>query len=80
MLIAAFAIHFQIMPPVTYPSPLDTPGVLSAFIGTGGNFMALLVGILIMTLDVLIYIPFVKLSEQIRNEMQTKERQRLRMR
>lgn len=41
--------------------------------------MALLVGILIMTLDVLIYIPFVKLSEQVRNEMQIKERQRLRM-
>ena len=80
MLIAALAIHFQIMPPVTYPSPLDTPGALSAFIGTGGNFMALLVGILIMTLDVLIYIPFVKLSEQVHNEMKIKERQRLRMR
>lgn len=79
MIIAALAIHFQIMPPVTYPSPLDTPGVLSAFIGTGGNLMALLVGILIMTLDVLIYIPFVKISEQIRIEMQEKEQQRLRM-
>ena len=80
MLIAALAIHFQIMPPVTYPSPLDTPGALSAFIGTGGNFMALLIGILIMTLDVLIYIPFVKLFEQVHNEMKIKERQRLRMR
>lgn len=78
MIIAALAIHFQIMPPVTYPSPLDTPGVLSAFIGTGGNFMVLLVEMLIMALDVLIYIPFVKLSERIRNEIQAKNQQRLR--
>lgn len=65
MLIAALAIHLHIMPPVTYPTPLDTPGVLSAFIGTGGNFAALLIGILALVIDVLLYIPFVKLSEQI---------------
>lgn len=69
MFIAALAIFLHIVPPVTYPSPLDTPGVLSAFIGTGGNFVALLIGILILALDVVIYIPFVKLSENVRRRL-----------
>lgn len=70
MLIAALAIYLKIMPPVTYPTPLETPSVLNAFIGTGGNFVALLVGVLVIMIDVIIYTPFVKLSEKIETEME----------
>lgn len=73
MLVAAAAIFLKIMPPVTYPTPLETPSVLSAFIGTGGNFATLLVGILVIVLDVLIYIPFVQLSERIGIEIEENE-------
>ncbi|WP_290033456.1 PTS transporter subunit EIIC [Ligilactobacillus cholophilus] len=70
MLIAALAIHLKIMPPVTYPVPLATPGVLNAFIGTGGNFIALFIGILVLAIDVIIYIPFVKFSDRIKVELE----------
>ena len=69
MVVAALTIYLKLMPPVTYPTPLDTPGVLTAFIGTGGHLTALVVGLIVMVLDVLIYIPFVKLSETVKKQV-----------
>ena len=47
IVIAALAIIAHIMPPVVYPVPMGTPGPLVAFIGTGGNFVALIIGVIV---------------------------------
>lgn len=73
MVIAAFAIYLRLMPPVAYPVPLGTPGVLVAFIGTGGHFSALIVGLICLLIDVLIYLPFVQLSEDVVATIERKE-------
>ncbi|MCP0886809.1 PTS transporter subunit EIIC [Ligilactobacillus sp. WILCCON 0076] len=69
MIIAAGAIAIHIMPPLVYPVPDGTPGMLVAFIGTNGNIMALIVGIILLGIDVLLYLPFVKLAERVKDAM-----------
>ncbi|MFB9769796.1 PTS transporter subunit EIIC [Lactiplantibacillus modestisalitolerans] len=63
--IAALAFAWDWLPPVVYPVPTGTPGPLIAFIGTNGNVVALLLGIADLALSVLIYWPFMRLSEQL---------------
>lgn len=70
IVIAAIAIIAHIMPPVVYPVPMGTPGPLVAFIGTGGNFVALIIGVIVFFIDIIVYIPFVRLNEQIWLKMQ----------
>ncbi|MFQ7520808.1 MAG: PTS sugar transporter subunit IIC [Clostridium sp.] len=50
---------FKIIPPVAYGVPWTTPGPLIPFLGTGGNVLALLIGVLCLAVSVLIYAPFV---------------------
>ena len=50
---------FKIIPPVAYGVPWTTPGPLIPFLGTGGNVLALLIGVLCLKVSVLIYAPFV---------------------
>lgn len=66
MLIAGAFIALDWIPTAAYPVPAGTPGPLIAFIGTNGNFLALGLGILLLILDVLLYLPFVKLAEKIK--------------
>lgn len=42
--IGYFFVSMEIIPPVAYAVPWTTPGPLIAFLGTGGNWLALLVG------------------------------------
>lgn len=63
--IGAVAIAFDWIPAVVYPVPIGTPGPLIAFIGTNGNVVAFLLGILCLALSVLIYLPFMHLAEAI---------------
>ena len=63
--LAALAIGFHWIPPVVYPVPVGTPGPLIAFIGTNGNVVALLLGIVDLALSVVIYLPFMRLAETI---------------
>lgn len=56
---------FKIIPPVAYGVPWTTPGPLIPFIGTGGNFLALLVGLGCLALNVLMYAPFVIASSKV---------------
>jgi len=65
MLVAAFLMWFHIIPPVPFPVPNGTPGPLIAFIGTNGNFRAFGAGILILIIDVLAYLPFVKFNNYV---------------
>ena len=50
---------FKIMPPIAYGVPWTTPGPLVPFLGTGGNLMGLVMGIVCLAVSVLVYAPFV---------------------
>ena len=65
MLIAAGFIALKWIPVAAYPVPSGTPGPLIAFIGTNGNWLSLLLGAVLIALDVLIYLPFVRLADQV---------------
>ncbi|MDA5388722.1 PTS transporter subunit EIIC [Loigolactobacillus backii] len=57
-----FSLH--LMPAAVYPVPLTTPGFLKGFLATGGNWVALLVGILNLGIATGIYLPFVRLNDK----------------
>lgn len=65
-------ISLNLIPPVAYQVPWTTPGILIPFLGTGGNWLALIVGILCLAVSVIVYLPFViaanKTAEVNRNE------------
>lgn len=65
ILVGYFFIKMKIIPPVVYGVPWTTPGPLIPFLGTGGNFIALLVGFLTLAISVLIYMPFVMASNKV---------------
>lgn len=65
MSLAALLLVLHWIPAAAYPVPSGTPGPLIAFIGTNGNWLALIFGALLIVLDVFIYMPFVKLSDRI---------------
>lgn len=65
MIVAAIFILLHWMPVAAYPVPSGVPGPLIAFIGTNGNWITLVLGAILLVLDVLIYMPFVKLSDRI---------------
>lgn len=63
MLIAWIFINFKWMPPAVYGAPVNTPSFLLGFIGTNGNWVALLVSFLGIAVSVAIYYPFLKILE-----------------
>lgn len=66
---AALALCFKLMPAAVYPVPDGTPSILYAFIGTGGSLRALTVSLLCFALDVALYIPFVRMGNQVRKDL-----------
>ena len=66
---AALALCFKLMPAAVYPVPDGTPSILYAFIGTGGSLRALAVSLLCFALDVVLYIPFVRIGNQVRKDL-----------
>lgn len=52
-------VVFHIIPSPAIGVPWTTPGPLIPFLGTGGNFLALIIGFLCLAVSVLIYLPFV---------------------
>ena len=69
MAIAALALCFKLMPAAVYPVPDGTPSLLYAFIGTGGSMRALAVSLFCFALDVALYIPFIRMGNQVRNDL-----------
>ena len=69
MAIAAIALCFKLMPAAVYPVPDGTPSLFYAFIGTGGSLRALAVSLLCFALDVALYIPFVRMGNQVRKDL-----------
>ena len=53
---------------LVYAIPWTTPPVISAFLATGGDIMSGVVGLVILIVSVLIYIPFVKVMNKERAE------------
>ncbi|KRM71362.1 PTS transporter subunit EIIC [Lacticaseibacillus brantae] len=66
--IAWFVIRLHIMPPPVYTVPTGTPGPFIAFLGTNGNWVALVVSLLCLLVSTLIYIPFVRLTMIVNDE------------
>ena len=65
--IAAVSLAIHLMPAAVYPDPDRTPTLLYAFIGTGGSLRALAIRILCLGGDILIFIPFVRLSNKVQH-------------
>lgn len=73
MLFAYGALALKLMPPVVYPVPDGTPSVLYAFIGSGGSLRAFALGLFVFIVDILIYIPFVRLNNRIQEDLLKEE-------
>lgn len=71
-LIGYFFVTMEIIPPIAYAVPWTTPGPLIAFFGTGGNWLALCVGLLCLAVSTLIYLPFVIASNKVLTTQATK--------
>ncbi|QLL69947.1 PTS transporter subunit EIIC [Lactobacillus sp. 3B(2020)] len=68
--IASLGIAWHWYPTPVYPIPQGTPGILYAFFGTNGNWAALLMTMGLLVLDVICYVPFVKLALRVDNTVQ----------
>ncbi|MGG1485496.1 PTS sugar transporter subunit IIC [Peribacillus castrilensis] len=64
ILIGYIAITTKLIPPIAYAVPWTTPGPLIAFFGTGGNWMALVIGFVCLAVSTLVYLPFVLASNK----------------
>jgi len=71
-LIGYFFVTMEIIPPIAYAVPWTTPGPLIAFFGTGGNWLALVVGFLCLAVSTLIYLPFVIASNKVNSAQAAK--------
>lgn len=70
MVVVTGLIMCHVLPPLVYPLPVGTPGILAPLIGTGGDWWALLWAVLLLIADVAIYIPFVKIADQVEDRLQ----------
>ena len=70
LLIGYAAMMINFIPPIAYQVPWTTPGPLIPFIGTGGEFRGLIVGIICLAVSVLIYAPFVIASNKAASKSQ----------
>ena len=65
MFLGSVTIGLGLLPPLVYPVPAGTPGLLTPLIASGGNWLGILITIVLLVIDVLIYIPFVKIAERV---------------
>lgn len=65
LIIAYILTNLNIVGRVIAQVPWITPPGFYAFFATGGDFMAALLSVALLALDVLIYIPFVKVSNKV---------------
>ncbi|MFD1441705.1 PTS sugar transporter subunit IIC [Lacticaseibacillus hegangensis] len=53
--------------------PWTTPPIMNAYLATGGDWRAAVVHTLIIVMDVLIYLPFMKIADHIFNQSAKEE-------
>lgn len=65
IILAYFATAVGFMNKCTVLVPWTTPPLLNGFLATGGDFRAVVVQIIIIVIGVLLYLPFIRISERI---------------
>lgn len=70
IIIGSICIFVHLIPPLVFDVPEGTPGIMIPFMSSGGNWMALIIALLLLLLDVICYIPFIKLSLQVEQRYQ----------
>lgn len=63
-------IYLKLVPPIVFPILTGTPGPLMAFMGTAGYPGALIFSLLLLMVDVIMYLPFVKLTVAVEKRIQ----------
>lgn len=64
LLITWSALKLSLMPPVVYPVGRTMPGFLVGWLGTGGDWRALLVSLINLAVATAIYLPFILLENR----------------
>lgn len=65
MFLGSVTIGLGLLPPLVYPVPAGTSGILTPLVASGGNWVGILTTIVLLVIDVLVYIPFVKIAERV---------------
>ena len=73
ILFASLAIAVHLIPPTPYPVLQGTPGPLISFLGTNGNWGVLIFSLVLLLIDIMAYIPFVKMALQVENRLNLQE-------
>ncbi len=69
MLLGASMIAIHLIPVSAYNVLSGTPGPLVAFIATNGTWQALIFSMLLFALDILLYLPIVKMAKDVQDEI-----------
>ena len=75
LFLAMLAISIKLVPPIAFPILTGTPGLLMSFMGTGGNWAALIFSLLLLVVDVELYLPFVRLAVSVEKRIQQIDQQ-----
>lgn len=70
IILASLAIAVHLIPATPYPVLLGTPGPLISFLGSNGNWVSLAFAIALLLVDVLAYLPFVRLAMMVEKRLQ----------
>ena len=65
VLVSGALLSLNWIPAAVYPVPSGTPAPLIALVGTNGNWGVFILSIVLIIIDVLIYVPFVRIAEEI---------------
>lgn len=65
--VAATALH--LIPATPYPVLLGTPGPLIGFVATNGNWATLVLTLFLLLVDIVLYIPFVRLNFRVEDQL-----------
>ncbi|WP_283583694.1 PTS transporter subunit EIIC [Limosilactobacillus difficilis] len=74
MVVASALILLHVIPPLAYPIPVNTPGILGPLMGSGGNWLTFVVSIILLLIDIAVYIPFVKLADRVDQQLADKRK------
>ncbi|GGI63945.1 PTS sugar transporter subunit IIC [Limosilactobacillus caviae] len=75
ILLASFAIAIHLIPSTPYPVLQGTPGPLLGFLGTNGNWGTLIFALVLLLLDIIAYIPFVKMALAVERRLMLEEQE-----
>ncbi|WP_231817501.1 PTS sugar transporter subunit IIC [Limosilactobacillus agrestis] len=73
ILLTSLAIAIHIIPSTPYPVLQGTPGPLIGFLGTNGNWGTLIFTLILLLLDIVAYLPFVKLALKVEYRLTLEE-------